>query len=110
MLGPAHMRVRDLPVPIQPGDVPGVKEAKWSASAKPEWVCLSFEPFVFDAAYTGEELCSSSEVWQQGACLWCTGLLGRLERICQVRVVIIWHVVVFGAHVCSASGASGAVG
>jgi hypothetical protein len=35
MPGPHHMRAKDLPVPIQPGDVPGVKEAGWSASAKP---------------------------------------------------------------------------
>jgi hypothetical protein len=35
MPGPAHIRVRNLPVPIQPADVPGVKEAGWSASAKP---------------------------------------------------------------------------
>lgn len=60
MPGPPHMRVADLPVPIPPADVPGVKEAGWTPSAKPGYV------------KTGCSDCTLSSFAQNGAvsCVW----------------------------------------
>ncbi|KAF6263907.1 histone acetyltransferase [Scenedesmus sp. NREL 46B-D3] len=49
MPGPSHLRVQDLPVPMQPGDVPGVKEAGWSASGKPGYKFMLRDNSVVDA-------------------------------------------------------------
>ncbi|WIA13917.1 hypothetical protein OEZ85_002487 [Tetradesmus obliquus] len=49
MPGPPHMRVADLPVPIPPADVPGVKEAGWTPSTKPGYKLILRDNSVVEA-------------------------------------------------------------